>query len=399
MANTTTNMGLTLNVVGITQDPTWSTNINGDWSIIDAHDHSVGKGAQVTPAGLNINSDLSFNFNNVTSVRSWRMQNQSAALSLPADINCGYFVSGNFYINNASGTAVQITNGAGLNFSSLGTIGGDYGQPGVTAAVSYSNTTKYYTFTQSSNVTAPMFVGTVSISYPTAGAQAVSLAAPSSTTAYTITLPAAAPTSASVMTFDTSGNASFTPYTSADTPSTVVTRDSSGNINAEGLSVALLTAPGGTVALVGNETVSGSLTASATVQGNYLVSTGNLSVSGAAAIGTGLTVGSTAVFSGPIIPSAGIQVNSGTALNLKQAQFSGALGISGTATLTVSGTVIGINGVYTPGGAGNSYFIWPSNVQSNFQSVGAYSPTSSTVFLQNFLVGEGANYNVIITYY
>jgi len=421
MANTTTNMGLTLNVVGITQDPIWSNNINGDWSIIDAHDHSVGKGAQVTPAGLNINSDLSFNFNNVTSVRSWGMQNQSAALALSTDLNCGYFVNGNFYINNNSGTPVQITSGSGLNFSSLGTIGGDFGEDDVPAAVTYSKITKNFAFTQDSNIPASLSVSSVAFGYPSASPQFVTVGAPTGVSAYTITLPAAA-VSASIMTFDTSGNASFTPYTTANTPSTIVARDSSGNINAVGLTVTTLTAASSTIALVGNETISGTLgvTGSATagslassstlVVNNNATVGGNLAVSGAATIAGTASLGSaivsgnlgvsgTSTFSNPIVPNGGIAVNAGSAINLKYSQFNGSFGVGGSATLTVGGTVVGINGVYTPSGSGNSYFLWPTNIQSNVQVVGAYSPTSNTVFLQNFLTRQSASYYLIVTYY
>jgi hypothetical protein len=399
MANTTTNMGLTLNVVGITQDPIWSNNINGDWSIIDAHDHSVGKGAQVTPAGLNINSDLSFNFNNVTSIRSWQGQNQTAFLALPTDINCGYFVNGNFTINNSSGTPVQITSGAGLNIASLGTIGGDFGGLNP-AAVTYSNVTKNFAFTQSPNTPASLSVNSVAFGYPSASPQFVTLGAPATVSSYTITLPAAVAASASVMTFDTSGNASFTPYTSANTPSTVVTRDSSGNINAVGLTVTTLTAASSTIALVGNETISGTLGVTGQISGGSLSTAGGLAVSGTASLTT-VTVGGNTTTSGYINPLGGIYSTQGSAL-LKNAYYSGSIGGNGNATITVSGatTVLGINGIYTPGGSGNSYFIYPANVTSiPANTVNAYSPTATTVRLQNYFPSTSCNYQIVVTYY
>ena len=236
MANSTPNMNLTLNVVGTTTDPTWSNNINADWTIIDSHNHTSGSGVQITPPAININSDLSFAFNNATNIRSWRMQNNAATLTGASDNNCGYFVNGNFYVNNASGTAIQITTGSGLNFSSLGTIGGDYGQPGVPAAVTYSNTTKYYTFTQSSGVTAPINTSTLSIAYASSGAQAVSIAAPSAVTAYTITLPGAVPTiNPSALVVSTSGVGSYSALSSGQT---TVTFSSGGGLLGPGVSVA-----------------------------------------------------------------------------------------------------------------------------------------------------------------
>lgn len=46
---TTPKMGMTLPVIGITTDPTWSQQLLAALALIDAHDHSTGKGAALSP--------------------------------------------------------------------------------------------------------------------------------------------------------------------------------------------------------------------------------------------------------------------------------------------------------------------------------------------------------------
>lgn len=207
----TPNMGLVQNVIGITTDPTWSNNITGDFTIIDAHDHSSGNGVQVTPAGLNIISDLSFVFNNATNMRSWRMQPQSAVLATPSDAYCGYFVNGNFYINNAAGTPVQITNGTQINIAGAGGIGGDYISSG--ALVYYTNAISTYTFTTPAAQVAAISSGPITIQQPGA-AFGTTLASPAGATGNsTITFFTAQP-AAGAVTIDGAGQLTTTAITS-----------------------------------------------------------------------------------------------------------------------------------------------------------------------------------------
>jgi len=49
---TTTNMGLDLPVVGVTTGPDWATKINTAFGVIDVHDHTAGKGIQISNAGV-----------------------------------------------------------------------------------------------------------------------------------------------------------------------------------------------------------------------------------------------------------------------------------------------------------------------------------------------------------
>lgn len=113
----TPNLGLTVPTPGSEPGPAYATEISDDQIIIDGHDHSSGKGLPVHPAGLDINSDLTFQSNNATNLRSARLSNNSSTLNGIGDINCVYDVLGNLWFNNGSGTSIQLTNGASINIS------------------------------------------------------------------------------------------------------------------------------------------------------------------------------------------------------------------------------------------------------------------------------------------
>ena len=207
--STTPNMNLDLPVVNTTAGPAWATAVNAAFDGVDSHDHSTGKGVKITPAGMNIISDLAMNENNLTEVRSVRFEDQGTVQAAATDVGCLQLVSGDLWWVNASGAAVQITAGAGLSFSSLGTIGGDFGQPGVTASVTYSDTTKVFSFLQNSGITAKLYAGTISLADASSGALAVSITANAASAAYTLVMPISAPASDTVLTFDSTGQATF----------------------------------------------------------------------------------------------------------------------------------------------------------------------------------------------
>lgn len=217
---TTTNMNLDLPDVNSTPDPTWSTKIVTAFDVVDSHDHASGSGVKITPNGLNINDDLPFSNNNATQLRSSRFQNQNSTLADAADLTCSYFVNGDFYINNSSGTSVQITSGSGLNFATVGTIGGDYGQPGVDASVTYNDSTKIYTFLSDAGVFGKMNQGPTTI-VNQAGTQGVTFTVPTSVTPYTVTFPGAAASSNSILKITSSGTVSYVPFNNITDPVTI----------------------------------------------------------------------------------------------------------------------------------------------------------------------------------
>lgn len=206
---TTPNMTLDLPVVSTTPGPTWATAVNEAFDTVDTHDHSTGNGVKITPTGLNINADLPLNENNLTEVRSVRFEDQGTVQTDATDLGCLQLVGGDLWWVNGNGTGVQITSGAGLSFASLGTIGGDFGQPGVTASVTYSDTTKIFSFLQDSGITAGLYGSKLLLADDTSGALSVTLTADAATGAYTLTFPVSAPTDNTVLTFSAAGVGTF----------------------------------------------------------------------------------------------------------------------------------------------------------------------------------------------
>lgn len=192
-------MNLSLPSPGVTLGPTWATMLNTALTSVDSHNHTTGHGAKIPTASLLINADLSLGNYSLTNANALRLLSQTGTLSGSADVRSVYSVNGDLYWNNSSGTAVKITSGSGLNIASLGVIGGDYGGTNP-AAVTYSNTTKTYAFTQSTGMTASMAMGPVTIFENAVGAKGVTLQSPTSLGSnLTFTLPGTSAVDNSVM--------------------------------------------------------------------------------------------------------------------------------------------------------------------------------------------------------
>lgn len=121
---TSPNMNLIIPNVSEQPGPDYASNVNASSLLIDAHDHSTGKGVQITPSGLNITADLPFNNNNATTLRTVRFQNQTTTLgSSGSDIRCLYFSGVDAYINDGSGNVIRVTQSGGIT-GSPGSISG-----------------------------------------------------------------------------------------------------------------------------------------------------------------------------------------------------------------------------------------------------------------------------------
>jgi len=107
----TPNMLLSLPTVTVTIGPDWATQLNAALEVIDLHDHSSDKGVKITPAGLNINTDLNVNNNIFYNFKAIKLQNQDTALTGSSNANSIYTVAGNLYYTNGSGSSVQLTDG------------------------------------------------------------------------------------------------------------------------------------------------------------------------------------------------------------------------------------------------------------------------------------------------
>ncbi len=143
----TPNMTLDLPTVSVTVGPTYATQNNAAFTLVDSHDHTTGKGVQVPSDGININADLEFNDFSATELKSVDFESQAAAIT---GANFLQTVDGELYFNDGSSNSVQITDGGALDITSSGGIGGDYTSAG--ASVSFNNTTNAYTFTNGSAV-------------------------------------------------------------------------------------------------------------------------------------------------------------------------------------------------------------------------------------------------------
>lgn len=199
--STTPNMFLSLPTVSTTLGPAWASALNSALTLVDSHDHTSGNGARVPSSGLNIDADLSFGGNNATLLRSARFDPQASTLAAATDLRCLYAVAGNLYYNNASGTPVQITDGATLSATSLGGI---TGLPSGTASVAFATST--YTFNSATNTRATMDVGPVVIRETVAAALGITMKSPASlASAYELTLFSAVPGSTMFVRLNSAG--------------------------------------------------------------------------------------------------------------------------------------------------------------------------------------------------
>jgi hypothetical protein len=199
-------MNLTLPTVGPSGQvgPTFATNLNEAFELVDSHDHSTGKGTRISQNGINITGDLDINESNLLDVKSTRYDSQDTDLVGASDVNCVYVVDGELVYNDASGTAVQITEAGSINVSSLGTIGGDYSTSD--ASVIYTDSSKIFLFKQDGTKTADMAFGSIFMYENIAAANYVKIKSAASLVAnIEITLPAALPGSTLPVTLSATG--------------------------------------------------------------------------------------------------------------------------------------------------------------------------------------------------
>lgn len=153
-------MNLNLPIVGPlgTQGPDWATDINTALDLIDSHDHTPGKGKQLTLSSLIINQPLQMNSFGITQIASLALDNLGTQ---PTDANLIYEFNGELFFNDAAANQVQLTSGGAINVSSLGAITGDYSTS--SADLTYSDTTKTFSFFQSTGVYASVDQGPLKI--------------------------------------------------------------------------------------------------------------------------------------------------------------------------------------------------------------------------------------------
>lgn len=200
MSTTTTpNMSLLIPVTGSESGPTYANDVNNAFTLVDSHDHSAGKGVQVTPAGLNISSDLSFVSNNATNVRSLRLISNITPVSGTNDLDCVYCSGVDLYYNDGNGNQIRITQSGAL----AGTPGSI---SGLTAPASASYSAGTFIFQSNTNTPANMDVGSLIIRNVSASSKGITISPPNSLAAnYAITLPATVPAAQYFLTMDNAG--------------------------------------------------------------------------------------------------------------------------------------------------------------------------------------------------
>lgn len=206
--STTPYMNLLLPDPTITPGPLYATENNSAFGVIDAHDHTTGKGVKVPTAGININGDLDFGDFNATGFRSLRLTANISPLGTVSDLGCVYRSGIDLWYNDGNGVQIQLTAGGGLNAASIGAIGGDYTTS--TASVFYTSASKTFSFTQDTNKAAAMDFGPFTFRRESLSAPGITFQ-PDITLAsdYTMTWPGALPGATYLMQVSTSGAVSF----------------------------------------------------------------------------------------------------------------------------------------------------------------------------------------------
>lgn len=208
----TANMGLVLPTIDGSAG-TWDTLLNAALTLVDAHDHSSGKGPRIGVGGLNIAADLTFAGNAATNLKAIAFTAQAS-----------YATSKALWVNSANddlyyrraGTDYRLTLNGAPNISLTGGIAGDYAA--ASASLYYDDAAEAYRFLEaapSPNDWSRVLCGDLDLYEHASGiSNRVRLSSPSALAAsYALTFPAAVPgstqlvqvSSAGVMTFSNSG--------------------------------------------------------------------------------------------------------------------------------------------------------------------------------------------------
>lgn len=206
MSTTLPNMGLVQPTLGGSSGE-WDGELNDDLALLDAHDHSPGKGPRIPTSGIGINADLTFgglyapiNLHRLTFASIVALSSSNKSLFVSTSDN-------ELYWRSNAGVNVKLTNGAALNVAAFtGGIGGDYAAVG--AAVAYDDSLDRYTFKQESPGNwARLACGDVRL-FQTGTTESVfvGLAVPTAlASSYTITMPLTAPASTSPVQMTSAG--------------------------------------------------------------------------------------------------------------------------------------------------------------------------------------------------
>lgn len=204
---TTDNMLLDLPDVGTTPVASAAAKLVDALETVDTHDHSEGKGAQVTCAGININADLEMNGHELTEVGAVEMVSNAEAIAGASNANKINAVNGELYFTDGNGLPVRITSNGGLDVTVSGGWSGDYSS--TDAEGTYISATSTFKLMQdaTTNQAGILDVGDIKLRTTTAGESSyVTIKSPDPASNYDLTLFEAPPGSgSSLVTLDSTG--------------------------------------------------------------------------------------------------------------------------------------------------------------------------------------------------
>ena len=190
------NMNLQIPGVGTEAGPLYATEINTTLITLDRHDHTQGNGVQITPAAININSNLPFNNNFATNIAGLTLIAQTVV-----PVSSTIYQSGNdlFFVDGL-GANVRLTQ----NSAVAGTPGSiaNLVSP---ASASYVAGSQTFVWQSLVGIAANMDFGSAILRNLTPNSTySLTLQPPTLTSSYTLTLPVI-PAQVSFMTMDNTG--------------------------------------------------------------------------------------------------------------------------------------------------------------------------------------------------
>lgn len=231
----TPNMNLPVPVVGQESGPQYATDVNSCFSLLDQHDHSPGKGVQITPNGLNINASLSMQNNLLINSAGVTFQNQTSTGPLSTMYEKGVDL---FYVDG---------NGNDIRLTQSGSIAGSTGSiSGLTppASASYVSGLSTFVWQSNTNIAANMDLGAILMRNlsPNSTFSLTLQPPPGLASNFTLTLPVL-PVASSFLTIDNSGTITASPLLSGGITTSMI-----GNLQITAAKIANNTITAGQVA-------------------------------------------------------------------------------------------------------------------------------------------------------
>lgn len=194
MSTLSPNMGLLISTIGVDSGLLWEQNLNASELILDGHNHIPGFGVQIPPAGLNINSALTFNNQPATNLQAAIFTAQ-ASYSINGSI---YFSGVDLYANDLSGNVIKVTSGGSVNATTSGISSGTATAAFVSSVLVVNSATA---------TPANIQAGSLLVGNNTANSNFCALQVPAALAAnYNFVLPPGYPGATSFLQMDTSGN-------------------------------------------------------------------------------------------------------------------------------------------------------------------------------------------------